>query len=228
MFQAAKVNGSKFCGPTSLSALTGIGTKEICRAIRKMAGLSCVKGLKVGTAVNFLRRFGMSVKPAPAGGSLAAWCSEWACSAAVHLVMPGHHYVVINGKQIICTQFQGQIADLAQSQYLRCRVKLAWEVGGTFDAKGFADYIRDNKVESTIGEGVFKRQLNKMAKRYGVEIDEDRGLDYVWVYWPDLMIASTFQGVDPFEGKHFFDSYRSALEAVTDVIKGSSPVTSGK
>ena len=230
MFQAAKVNGSKYCGPTALSALTGMGTKEICRAIRKATGMGQVKGLHELHAVRFLRQFGMKVKPTPAGGSLAAWCSEWACSAAVHLVIPANHYVVINGKQIVCTQFRGQIADLAQSKYLRCRVKLAWEVGGTFDAQAFADYIRkdEDNAKAMIGGGTPKRRLNKLAKTWGLDVEEDLDLAYVWVYWSDEIIDSVFDGRDPFEGEHCFDSYQSALEAVMEALKESSLAPSEK
>lgn len=141
---------SRYCGPTSLSAITGKGTLELCKRLRKITGRDAIKGLWNFEMLKLLESLGYKCELvyAAVGGSrkswlasnrkptapnglpmtLKKWHEENARGREVYLVQVAHHYVVIHNGQIVCTSNGGRLGPVSTNKYLRCQVKKVWKV----------------------------------------------------------------------------------------------------
>lgn len=134
---------SKYCGPTSLSAITGHGTAMICGWVRRRTGRPYVKGMTTNLAVHYLKEKGYEVElvwqqtkwglgwPAGSEGTaitLRRFVEFHARPRDVYLINVTGHFLVLHKNKIVCTSTGGRIADADSSTYLRCRVKKAWRV----------------------------------------------------------------------------------------------------
>lgn len=134
---------SRYCGPTSLSALTGMGTADITLKLRRqrMSGKP-VKGMDNSEMEYFLERAGYTVERVfgrprkPGWGrvtvesiTLSKWLEWRADRRSMYLIHIGHHYVCYQwGRGMVCTSRGGVLHDASTNRYLRSRVKNAWRV----------------------------------------------------------------------------------------------------
>ena len=127
MFKAAVRNGNRYCGPVSLSAVTGIGTKEIAQTVRHYyPSIKRVCGLEDIVLTTVLDHFGVKYTTNSCNGTLRSWVENYRRPNIPYIVMTSSHYLVVYNDQVVCTQFGGKIALLADSKYLRCRVHRYW------------------------------------------------------------------------------------------------------
>lgn len=244
MFQDAILDGSGYCGPTSLSAVTGFGTKRLCKALRLITGKAAIKGLPVSGMDCFLKKFGLSARgrQRPPERVTLAKFQDWHTRKGVaYLVNVTGHYLVIRDDRVCCTQFRGKVSALADSKYLRSNVKNFWVIDGVFDRNAFDKYANQydrpkvREVPEHVKQSRFRRNLNVLAKSMGLKIDlTDDDEPYqttVWVYLPDSLIEDHFSGNDPFDGNHCFADWQEAFDAVYDLVKenpGLAAMTAGK
>lgn len=138
--------GSRYCGPTSLSAITGHPTSKITRRIRQMTNRTAIKGMFNYEVLEYLRQSGYTVEevyrslagknwPArfitPTRGpaiTLRRFIEYHQRGRDVYLVNVTGHYLVLFGSEVVCTSAAGQPRPALESKYLRCKVKYAWRV----------------------------------------------------------------------------------------------------
>lgn len=133
---------SKYCGPTSLSAITGHGTAMICGWVRRRTGQPYVKGMTTNLAVHYLKekgyevelvwkqtKFGIGWKTSEGTSiTLKRFIEFHARKRDVYLINVTGHFLVLHGGKVVCTSTGGTIQPAESSRYLRCRVKNAWRV----------------------------------------------------------------------------------------------------
>ena len=137
------MGASRYCGPTSLSAITGHGTAKITRWVRRRTGQQYVKGMTSKLAVEYLKANGYEVELAweqtkwglgwPPGTdglaiTLRRFIEYHARPRDVYLVNVTGHFLVLHAGQIVCTSSGGRPIPASSSNYNRCRVKKAWRV----------------------------------------------------------------------------------------------------
>lgn len=139
---------SRYCGPATLSAITGKGTAEICRSLRKMFALDAIKGMTNYQMLEYLKAAGYSVELVyrAVGGSAAGWAGrvivapsglpmnfkKWheenARGRDVYLVEVTGHYVALHNGQMVCTLNGGMLRSVANCRSYRKQVKRVWRV----------------------------------------------------------------------------------------------------
>lgn len=124
MFQAAKVNGSRYCGLVSLSAVTGLGTKEIAQTVRYyfpfMKRVRGMSGMALGTV---MQHFGVKNRYENCSGTLKNWVENHLRPNTVYIVLVTSHALVVYNDKVVCTQFHGKVGLLSESIHLRRKVK---------------------------------------------------------------------------------------------------------
>lgn len=217
MFQNALVNGSKYCGPTSISCVTGVGTKEICKVVRdKFPWRKQVKGLFNKELLVTLDHFGVKYQQIKMTCcTLRNWVDGYMRKGTTYILNLTGHYVVVSGDEIVCTQFKGQRTPLSNSKYLRTQVLKAWMI--TSEPKASAIPSTKRVVDP------IKQKLKALCKEHDIELDDrdyrrSKGERMLWVYLSEEMINSRFGGVDPWEEDHTAADYEEALGKAEEVL----------
>lgn len=226
--QPARLNGSTFSGPAALSSLTGLGTKEICTAIRTHFGNIRIKAIFKPQIEWFLQTcklrlnhiaFDRSYKrddkgmwQPVKGPTLERWAKENQIPDILYLINVSEHYLVLLNNRICCTQFDG-IEDLCESRYLRCHVNELWTVQGTAEINWVQELCGTQPKVRTPSE---RATLNYYKRTYLLEIIDT--IDDCNVAWPDHLIKTIFKGDDPFCQSNCFSSHAEAIAAIEEVL----------
>ena len=132
---------SHYCGPTSLSAITGLGTGTITKIVRKMrrknGRAQAVKGMWNDEMLHVLKLLKYKaeivfryweVKSGEGRATFAKWADYHADGTSVYLVQLTGHYVVYHAGRVVCTSKNGRLHPVAENRHLRKLVKRAWRV----------------------------------------------------------------------------------------------------
>jgi hypothetical protein len=127
------VGSSTYCGPTSLSAITGHGTGMVTKWVRDTYRLKCVKGMRVPYAIGYLKAKGYTVdrvwgRYANGRCTLGRFVDFHARPRDVYLVNVTGHYLVLHAGKVVCTSSGGQIRPASANKHLRRQVVNAWRV----------------------------------------------------------------------------------------------------
>ncbi len=219
MFQAAKVNGSGYCGPTSLSAVTGVGTKEIAQTVRHYyPSIKRVCGLENMVLTKVLDHFGVKNRHKSCRGTLRSWVEDYRRPNTAYIVHVSSHYLVVYNDQVVCTQFGGKVGLLADSNYLRCRVSGFWMIES--DPKKGVEI----PVSEVVKRSSFKRKVIKICEKYDISFDDweyrrSQGVSVIWMFLPQEMIKKHFGKQDPWYDDHHFDNYEECWDRLQEVLK---------
>lgn len=125
MFQPAIYTGSKYCGPTSISCLTGHPTGYVCEKIRaRFPNYKRIRGLHPNALLWYLRDIAKLTvignhDKSTEWGTLNTWRALYQKRDVVYLIIVSNHYIVLKNNEVCCTQFKGKIESIEKSKYLR-------------------------------------------------------------------------------------------------------------
>jgi hypothetical protein len=200
-------NGNKFCGPSIVSALAGIGTKEAAAVIRAQTGSTkAVKGTHSGEIREALRALGFSMQALPPLAvkvSLREWVVRYPQSAqSTFLVVAGRHWIVTQGTQAVCG-LTIEPVQVDAHPHARRRVTSVYKLAQveTIDP----ETIVPKRPREIAGEATARRKAKALAVEHGIEIERDGSS---LVVWPP---ASVSEEDDPHEGDHYVDYWTEAL-----------------
>lgn len=145
-FAPAIVDGSGYCGPTCLSALTGIGTRQIARVLRSRFALRAVRGLTVSQMQWFIEAAGYQFAPTSVTPNTI---DSGRAGDGVYLVELENHWMLWRGSKIICTEFSGHVRDVSDSKYRHDRVVATYEITGEVSESAFRDLVTPQKTQSS-------------------------------------------------------------------------------
>jgi len=218
MFNDAKICGNGYCGPTSISAVTGLKTSDIAVVLRKLnRDRIRVRGIYDCELLKALDYFGVKYSVCrnyTKMCNLRNWISDYMGRDKTYIVSLTGHYIVVRNGSIVCTQFAGKITDISKSKYLGSRVKRFWEIESEPQSIVIPVFKRNNNTT--------KRRVLRLAKLHDIEIDHyehdrDDGMS-IWMYLPDDLIKDQFSGVDPWDDEHCFCDYEEALGAIEKIF----------
>lgn len=222
MFRAADINGSKYCGPTSLSCVSGIGTKEICKIVRHLdSRRKRIRGMynremeKVLDYLNIGWKL-LNFKKC----TLSNWVEGYRRTGATYILNVSRHYLVLKDDKVVCTQFKGEIGELKNSKYLRCRVNKVWMV--LSEPSGVVNIPEPAVVEKRASYRGKKKLAVELCEKYGIDMDDadyidSKGERSIWVYLPDKWIDECFGGEDPWDDDHYACDYEEVVEKIQDL-----------
>lgn len=210
LYQIQK-NGNRYCGPSVISALAGIGTKEAAAIIRLQSTKTAIKGSSSQEVKSALAHLGfkMSMRKYDVPGTLTlrAWTRQYSNSSTTHLVSCGNHWILVQGSWAIC----GKTIDMVKVSdhpHARKFVKAFWEIEKV-GSISLAQKVSRASSAPKVSEAVLRRHALALAAKHGVEIDDNNEVDNIWVLPPSNISTA----VDPFE-EHFCYTWAEALERV--------------
>ena len=105
----AKGDRNRYCGPSAISAVTGMNTGEAARLLRAVSGRAAIRGAHNEHMALALGRCGVRIAKSyvPAKDkrpTLAAWltATHGTRGGKVFLVVAGNHYQLISGNRYVC------------------------------------------------------------------------------------------------------------------------------
>jgi len=213
MLYEVRLNGNKYCGPTSLSALTGHSTSYITTKIRQKFNVCRVRGMYMEWCIWYLQHAGISctITKFPQPITLKNWHENHARKDTTYFIgLTGHFVVVRNGK-IVCTQFKGIPKNIHFSKYLRKQVKSVYIISG----------------EPTPEIAIAKRsdpnysRAKKLIKHFNIDLEVEKmdGYTNYWIYLPENMIDEKFNGNDPWDDNHIADSWGDIVRMIEETAK---------
>lgn len=218
VLHAAKAN--HYCGPSALSALTGLDTGRCAALFRRISGRRCIKSLHRAHMRAALHELGYSSNhsfearqdKAHRRPTLRQWAKDKL--PGIHLVVVGNHYALVEGRRYVCGMTR-RIVALKDSPKIRARVSDAYLI------HRFKDVDPDTVIPPSVTasrpdpERKDRQGAKALAAQWGIEIDDQRdGGGTLWVYPPKTLCNELWEmDNDPYDG-HYHDDWASALEAV--------------
>lgn len=108
------IDKNRYCGPSAISAVTGMTTGEAARLLRKVSGRSCIKGTWSWEMSRALAQCNIEMTSKHGHHKLAChhvkrttlaqWLKETSAvrGSDVFLISAGHHWQLIQGRRYVC------------------------------------------------------------------------------------------------------------------------------
>ena len=220
MFANAIVDGNKYCGSTSLSCISGVGTKDISKVIRHYYPYrKLIKGVYTYEFEKVLQHFQISYEKEKVKGdcTLASWIKYFQKRNCVYVLLIKKHYLVIKNDKVVCTQFSGKIGLLEESKHLKTKVLYVYTI-----KSNPANVNIPVKVKTPVTHKVTWRKVENICKRYNIDFsftgdEKDGGTG--WCFLSKEFIQKYYDGCDPWDDEHFFYTPEECLKQIQkDVI----------
>ena len=129
-------NKNRYCGPSALSAITGLLTDDTARHLRRVTGKRAIRGTHNWAMLRVLRQLGYRacLVCAPTRDerpTLTSWLREskgMRTGGRVFLVVAGHHYQVISGRRFVDSKTRQIVGIKHEKVKRRARVARVWEI----------------------------------------------------------------------------------------------------
>ncbi len=225
MFQSAVLNGNTFCGPCSISAVSGIGTKEIAKIVRHYNPTrlrAC--GIWNTDLINVLNHLGIKWEKQKANCNLLAWTRYFQKRNAVYILHLKNHFVTVRNDKIVCTQFWGKVTPIEQSKYLKNKVVAFYEIKSDPTNFQIPESEKEILKKKITNERNNWKTAKSLCKKYNIslelkELDWDESFQ-AWAYLSEEFIEKYYAGDDPWEDQHFFDYPEELIRQIEcDVIE---------
>jgi hypothetical protein len=128
--------GNRYCGPSVISAITGLDTGEAAAVIRSITGQRAVTGTSYSGCRQALRQLGYRTQvlyeaERGKGITLAAWLKqskEIRTAGRVFLICAGWHWQIVSGRRYTCGRV-GEVVSIRDKRVKRrARVARIYEV----------------------------------------------------------------------------------------------------
>lgn len=178
-----KGDKNRYCGPSVISAITGINTGEAARLIRHVGGRRSVKGSYDWEVREVLERCGIrSVRETfdlklgySKGPTLAAWLRHTVkerTAKRVFLIVAGRHYQLVQGRRIVCGILGEPTSVRDKKVKRRARVAKVYELHSMGKICKPPEAIKPKKSASPAASDY--REAQRMAKAMNITIELDR------------------------------------------------------
>jgi hypothetical protein len=220
-----KGDANQFCGPSAISALTGMSSGEAARLLRHVTRRKAIKGASTSSVQRALALCGVRQidgwnfrQPT----TLAAWLRSTAGTRGgrIFLIVAGNHFQVVSGNRYVCGR-TGAVVGLDDPKVKRrARMDRVMELdapsGVTIPAQARKPVATPGERKRVSSAASAARRARKLAAEYGIEIDRHTDLDSRpwWVSHPDLDDTPD----DPHDGDHYVHSWEDVLERVEDYV----------
>ena len=219
----AKGDTNRYCGPSAISAVTGMTSGEAARLLRSVTGRTAIKGASSASVCSALARCGVCVERVEhrarvftadfwrfeAYPTLAAWlkATHGTRGGKVLLVSAGHHWQVVSGNRFVCGQTRDVVALDHPKVHRHAEVKAVYWLDAPH---GVTIPTEARKPKAKVAN-----RARALARKVGavIEIHPDRGPDFrYYVYHPALEDSP----LDWRACDHYVDCWEEVLERVKE------------
>lgn len=127
---------NRYCGPSAISAVTGLTTGEAARLIRSINGKASVKGTHASELVAAFAKCNIevsSVSCVSGESTLGQWLkdSRQLRGDDVYLVSAGHHWQLVQGSKFVCGITREVVSQKDRRVKRRAKVKSVYRLTAT-------------------------------------------------------------------------------------------------
>jgi hypothetical protein len=202
-------NGNKYCGPSAISAIAGIGTKEAAAILREETDKEAIKGTHGHEVVKALYKLGFDSKlvgqyPRGKRVNLRQWAKDHARGDDVFLVAAGNHWVLVQGRYAMCGKTKNLVA-IADHPNVRTFVADARLItkARTVDPQTVIP-------KKTLTETGARMRAYNLARKHGIQIEPGEDRDSSICVW------QARGHHDPYMDGHYFGDWREVLQRVQE------------
>jgi hypothetical protein len=183
-----KADKNRYCGPSAISAVTGMTTGEAARLLRHVSGRKAIKGSSVRDVTSALemcnikctyQAFGLKLGRSK-GPTLAAWLRHTVkerTAKRVFLIVAGWHYQVVQGRRIVCGILGEPTSIRDKKVKRRARVANVYELSLLGVAEMGAKITIPAEARKPKRDAVVSSdyaQAKRLAKKMEIEIELDQ------------------------------------------------------
>ena len=127
---------NRYCGPSAISAVTGLTTGEAARLIRSINGKASVKGTYASELIGAFAQCNIevsSVRCVSGEKTLGQWLKESSSLRGddVFLVSAGHHWQLVQGRKYVCGITREVVSQRDRRVKRRAKVKSVYRLTAT-------------------------------------------------------------------------------------------------
>lgn len=181
-----KADKNRYCGPSVISAVTGMTTGEAARLLRHVGGRKSIKGSYVSEVTRALemcnikstyKDFGLKLSRSK-GPTLAAWLRHTVkerTAKRVFLIVAGHHWQLVQGRRYVCGIVGEPVSIRDKKVKRRARVSNVYELSllGIAEA-GIKIEIPSEARKPKRTQASEYAQAKRLAKKMEIEIELDQ------------------------------------------------------
>jgi hypothetical protein len=207
-----KQNGNQYCGPSAISAIAGIGTREAAAIIRENSDKERIRFTHANEVGGALAKLGYgTVKVGPYERkqryTLRQWAMDHARDDGVYLVASGKHWVLVQGQYAIC----GRTIDLVA---LEVHPNIWTFVTEAFQIRKLREVDPATVIpQNTASIASLRGKAYALARKYGItleKVSEERDSSIgVWQ-------KKGFH--DPYDDGHYFGDWQDILDRVQEYV----------
>ncbi len=223
---------NRYCGPSAISILTGLDTRDTARLLRSVGGRSAIKGTHWHEMSRALIKLGFRLDPCripivatpPKRLTLIAWLKRSRAERGTDtfLLGAGHHYAVVQGRRYACGQSK-VIVSFKDIPHRCARMEEVYKVVRV------ADRVIKTAIPPRAKTDPALTEAKKLAAHWNIELEPIHGSvlspsgDGVFVY-PPVGLYENSEGdpvsdvEDPLMGQRGCYSWSEVLEAINVYI----------
>ena len=208
-----KADKNRYCGPSVISAITGMTTGEAARLIRHVGGRKSIKGSTTWEVKRSLDLCGIESKRTTfgltlgrsKGVTLAGWLKgtvKERTADRVFLIVAGWHWQLVQGRRYVC----GIVGDVVsiKDKKIKRRARVA-EVYELTSIGKITTPSEATKPKQTTNN--FRGKAQRLAKKMGMEISIERTGYGDNSYWIDYEGEDDYVDLGVIEGHCSYDWY---------------------
>jgi len=208
-----KADRNRYCGPSVISAITGMTTGEAARLIRHVGGRKSIKGSSTWEVKRSLDLCGIESKRTTfgltlgrsKGVTLAGWLKgtvKERTADRVFLIVAGWHWQLVQGRRYVCG-IVGDVVSIKDKKIKRrARVAEVYELTSIGKITTPSEAIKPKQTTNN-----FRGKAQRLAKKMGMEISIERTGYGDNSYWIDYEGEDDYVDLGVIEGHCSYDWY---------------------
>jgi len=208
-----KADRNRYCGPSVISAITGMTTGEAARLIRHVGGRKSIKGSSTWEVKRSLDLCGIKSKRTTfgltlgrsKGVTLAGWLKgtvKERTADRVFLIVAGWHWQLVQGRRYVCG-IVGDVVSIKDKKIKRrARVAEVYELTSIGKITTPSEAIKPKHTTNN-----FRGKAQRLAKKMGMEISIERTGYGDNSYWIDYEGEDDYVDLGVIEGHCSYDWY---------------------
>jgi len=210
---AVKADKNRYCGPSVISAITGMTSGEAARLIRHVGGRKSIKGSTTWEVKRSLDLCGIESKRTTfgltlgrsKGVTLAGWLKgtvKERTADRVFLIVAGWHWQLVQGRRYVCG-IVGDVVSIKDKKIKRrARVSEVYELTSMGAITTPSEAIKPKHTTNS-----FRGKAQRLAKKMGMEISIERTGYGDNSYWIDYESEDDYVELGIIEGHCSYDWY---------------------
>lgn len=199
---------NRYCGPSVISALTGMTSGAAAALLRARSGKASIKGTHDHEVLRILEACGVSwtrANPWPVGPTFAQWVKSK--PSGTLLIVYGNHWAAVEGRRYVCG-ITGDVVGFDHPKVKRrARVERVYRLFAPNGVKVPATATVARKADP---HAKTRREARKLAAALGVTIEWEGDIKAWFVSHPELLDTDR----DPRAGDHYAHGWGEVLEIV--------------